>query len=438
VSTASPIARRPAARRAVAFFVQSALRELQADVDRGQEVPFSLDARRPDAAGPALYEYRPLFRAYIQARLAAIEALPDFDEAIASLADDPAVLAASRDHATGADRDAQAVRDAILVPLLVGVAERCGGFDFDDAVFDGIFDRMLADVAHERLSFTAFAPLTGVRGPDSPMDLGHGVIARRTPPSELADAWPECQGLLPDRFGIARDRLIGLELDLSMARGGDAEPPDAARRFARAVLALRLVHGGPIAAGPCVFERIDWSPRAVRTIAASVTQALPGEPARIDPQRLPLVRAMVDRIADAEVRGGALAIALARWAAASGAPVPAERATGLVAAIEPLLGADNGGAYAVAMRAAALVGAGSTEREEIVRAVRDAGRLARPDAPLGDVERIAERVGDVARSVLVAALDQGGDAIRLAETLDAVLLGTRPRPQVVAGIARSA
>jgi len=141
---ASPSVRRPEARRAVAHFVQAALRELAADVASGTEVPFALDTRGR-YGGPALYEYRPLYRAYVEARMDRLVRLPDYDTAVGSLADDPAVLGVAHDHAPEADTDEIALRSAVLVPLVVGVAEGAGGFDFDDRVFDGIFDRMLSE-----------------------------------------------------------------------------------------------------------------------------------------------------------------------------------------------------------------------------------------------------------------------------------------------------
>ena len=241
---ASPTLRRPEARRAVAHFVQAALRELSADVAHGHEVPFALDSRS-HLGGPSLYEYRPLYGAYVDARLERLVSLSDYRLAVSSLADDPAVLGVARDHAPDAESDEDALRVAVLVPLLVGVAEGAGGFDFDDGVFDGIFDRMLSDVAHTRRSFTGFAPVVGLRATDGAHDLGQDIRARRISPVELAESWPECQGLLPERFGVARDRLLGLELDVAMPRVDAGEMPDTARRFARAILALRLVFGGP-------------------------------------------------------------------------------------------------------------------------------------------------------------------------------------------------
>jgi hypothetical protein len=437
MTSASPSLRRPEARRAVAFFVQAAFAHLHADVERGDEVEYALDARS-GLRGPALYDYRPLFRRYVERRLQQLTRLPDYAAAVAALADDPAIVAAARDGAPEASGDAEALRDAMLVPLLVGAAEGAGAFDFDDEVFERVWQRLLATVAEAQRAFTAFAPLVGATAPDVAFDLGDGVVLRRVEVDALADAWPESQGLLPDRFGIAADRRLALEIDVALPRGRAAEPPDAARRIARAVLALRLVHGGPVACGPCLFERVDWSPRAVRALPASVTQDLAGEPVRLEPSRAPLVRALVERVRDAEGSGGAVAVALSRWGAASAAHDAGDRAVGILQAIEPLLAPDGGGPWAVAMRAAALCGNGAGERELVAGALLAVQRIVRPGAPPVDAERVARVVDDCARVVLVAALEHGVDVGSLADLLDGVLLGARPRPQVVGGVQRAA
>ena len=319
--------------------------------------------------GPSLYEYRPLVPRLRRARLERLVSLADYQPPSRSLADDPAVLGVARDHAPDAETDEDALRTAVLVPLLVGVAEGAGGFDFDDGVFDGIFDRMLSDVAQTRRSFTGFTPSSGLRAIDGSHDLGQEHPRRRISPVELAESWPECQGLLPERFGVARDRLLGLELDVAMPRAEGGEMPDTARRFARAILAMRLVFGGPITVGPVLFERVDWAPRAVRALPASVTQVLPGEPVRLDSQsstwcaRSPTGWRMPRCTAAHRRRARSLGLGQRRGHSA-------ERAAGLAAAVEPLLGADGAGHHAVAMRAAALVGANAADREDVAIAMR--------------------------------------------------------------------
>jgi hypothetical protein len=253
--------RRASARRAAAHFVQAAFSVLQAHVAAGHEVPFALEEARRDGR-PALYDYRPLFRSYVTQRVDELTPLADFRVATDALAADPALLAVARDQ-VGATDEATALRDAVLVPLVVGVAEGCGGFDFDEGVFDALYARLEGAVAGARRAYAAFTPLVGVRGAPDAVDLGGGVVLRRSDASTLAERWPECQALLPDRFGVDPDRQHGLELDLALDRASDQAPPDAVAAFVRAVVALRLVTGGAVTAGPIVFERVDWSPRAV-------------------------------------------------------------------------------------------------------------------------------------------------------------------------------
>ena len=223
-----------------------------------------------------------------------------------------------------------------------------------------------------------------------------------------------------------------------MPRVEAGEMPDTARRFARAVLAMRLVFGGPITVGPVLFERVDWAPRAVRALPASVTQVLPGEPVRLDPQKLYMVRALADRMADAEVHGGpdrrrARSLGLCqrrrRGRRARGRAGRRRRTAARRRRRRPPRRRD-------ARRR--LVGANAADREDIAIAMQAALRLSHPDAPLSDTENLAIVVGDIARSVLAAALDHGADASKLGATLDAVLLGSRPRPQSVTNLVRSA
>jgi hypothetical protein len=431
--------RRASARRAAAHFVQAAFSVLQAHVAAGHEVPFALEEARRDGR-PALYDYRPLFRSYVTQRVDELTRLADFGVATEALAADPVLLAVAREQAGTAD-EATALRDAVLVPLVVGVAEGCGGFDFDEGVFDALYARLEGAVAGARRAYSAFTPLVGVRGAPDAVDLGGGVVLRRTDASTLAERWPECQALLPDRFGVDPDRQHGLELDLALDRASDQAPPDAVAAFVRAVVALRLVTGGAVTAGPIVFERVDWSPRAVRAVPALASTSAPGEPARLDANAVPLVRALVARLgAERGLGGAAVSVALARYGGAASAADAGERVAGLTAVLEPLLGDDGAGSWAVSMRAAALVASTAAERRRIAVALRDAialGRL-RGGPYSGDLERLARTLDDVARSVLVAALELDCGPSGLADLLDEVLLGARPRPQVVGTVARSA
>ncbi|CAA9537997.1 MAG: hypothetical protein AVDCRST_MAG79-1567, partial [uncultured Thermoleophilia bacterium] len=254
--------RRAPARRAAAHFVQAAFSVLHAHVAAGEEVPFALDeARQGD--GPALYDYRPLYGSYVGQRVDELTRLADFRAAVDALSADPVLLAVARDQAGTAD-EASALRDAVLLPLVVGVAEGSGGFDFDEAVFDALYARLEGAVAGARRAYAAFTPLVGLRAAPEGVELGGGVVLRRSDASTVAERWPEGQALLPERFGVDPDRQHALEIDLALDRAAGEAPPDAVAAFARAVVALRLVTGGAVTAGPIVFERVDWSHRAVR------------------------------------------------------------------------------------------------------------------------------------------------------------------------------
>ena len=66
-------------------------------------------------------------------------------------------------------------------------------------------------------------------------------------------------GLLPRNFGREPDRICVLELERSLASGTN-EAPDAPGELADAITAIRLATAAPVAAGPVLFERLDWRP----------------------------------------------------------------------------------------------------------------------------------------------------------------------------------
>ena len=94
---------RPELRRPLEHFVQAAFSVLAADVARGQEVPFALGGGG-GAGGPRLYDYRPLYRAYIEERAERLLDLADGRAALMALEADPGVLAYAETHAPGATR----------------------------------------------------------------------------------------------------------------------------------------------------------------------------------------------------------------------------------------------------------------------------------------------------------------------------------------------
>ncbi len=147
--------------------------------------------------------------------------------------------------------------------------------------------------------------------------------------------------------------------------------------------------------------------------AVPAASAPDGRAARLDRSSASLARALAERIGEIEADGwSAPATALARYALATGERVPAARIGALLAVIEPLLGGDGAGQWAVAMRAAALAGGTASERQRIIDGLRRATALARPGTVADDgvAEDVAALVDDVVRATLVSALTDASSA----------------------------
>jgi hypothetical protein len=222
--------------------------------------------------------------------------------------------------------------------------------------------------------------------------------------------WPESAGLLPRDFGREPDRLCLLEL----ARAVDVEVPDAPGELADAVTALRLAMEAPVAAGPVLFERLDWRPYGIRPVLPIAATAPPGEPTRLDPFRAGVAAKLRPLLGVAD-SDAALGDALDRWELSLFQDQPF-RGEQLRHALDAALG--NGeGLYAASMRAAALLGETAEERAQLV-------------------ERFRAPTGDLVRRLLVAVLLHGDRRVLLRE-LDASLLGLRAGRERVAELRAS-
>jgi hypothetical protein len=218
---------------------------------------------------------------------------------------------------------------------------------------------------------------------------------------------------LPAEFGRAADRLCVLELERILPPNAP-EPPDAPGEMADAVSALRLATAGPVAAGPVLFERLDWRPLAVRPVLPIAAAEPTGEPTRLDAFRARLASDLLARLGRAE-EDPELAEALDRWELSLFADEPF-RSEQLREALSALLGGIDG-LWAGAVRAAVLLGETGEER---ARHFDRLGALARG-------EHAGPAEADAIRKVLVEALAHG-DRARLVDSLDEALLGVRPRP----------
>lgn len=369
---------------------------------------------------PTLYEYRPLVGAFVEQRAAWLGRREDALEALAALKDEPAAGIFARAHESAHVGEDEALRRTILVPLLVRCAERCGGFDWDDAAFEQAYAELERSLFGERRAYAAIAPLVGLTA-GSEIELGAGVRVRPETPGEFSKHWPDAQRLLPRDYGREWDRTLVLELERDL----DAklpEVPDAPATFGRAVSALRLAVPGAIAAGPVIFERLDWRPYDVRPMPALAAQAPHGEPNRLDSFRGRLAAELVSRL-DSGACDGDVLEALERYEIALFNRGPL-RADELREALELLLGNEDG-AFAAALRAAMLLGETPKDRAELLHALRS---LVDGDGP-------GARAEDAVRRALVEALlaesRQG-----LVASLDEALLGLRPHPSVT-GAARA-
>jgi hypothetical protein len=376
--------------------------------ERGAQVPFAFEEHAA-REGPSLYEYRPLVRGFVEEQAPTLRRLPDARNAIDDLKREPAAAIFARAHAGLAETNEDALFRSVLLPMLTWTAERCGGFDWRDDAFDAAYADLEHTLFGSARTYVALAPVVGLSS-SSDADLGGGLRLRPVVSGEISQLWPEAQGLMPPEFGRDVDRLLVLELRRELG-ADESEPPDAAAELADAVSALRLATAGAIAAGPVVFERLDFRPLRIAPLLPIAATQPRGDATRLDKVRAGLAAELRERLVLADTDRD-LGEALDRWELSlfSEEPFPSAQVR---EAIGCLLGGD-GGPWAAAMRAAVLLTEKTQERADLVAALRE--------------ERLGRDARDAVRQALVETLRHGGRA-QLVEALDDTLLGLRPRPQ---------
>jgi hypothetical protein len=412
VSTAP---RSPDLFRSLRAFCLGAFFQLGSEIEGGADVPVAL-AEHAGPDRPTLYEYRPLVGAFVEARARELGLRDDAREALTELKDEPAAGIFAQAHADERIGEDEALRRTILIPLLVRVSEGCSAFDWDDVVFERAYAELERSLFGECRAYAALAPLVGLTAGGT-IELGRGLRVRPAASGELSSSWPEANRLLPQDFGREYDRTLLLELERNLDETA-CRPPDAAAEFGLAVSALRLATPGAVAAGPVLFERLDWRPYGVRPMPPLAAQIPPGEATRLDPFRARLVAGIQARLADATGEPDLLE-ALERWELALFHEGPL-RADELREALEALLGCDEG-PWAAAMRASVLLGETARERADLLTAFR---ALLQGDGP-------GARAEDAVRRALVETLLHDSRE-QLVDELDEALLGLRPRPQLTA------
>jgi hypothetical protein len=192
------------------------------------------------------------------------------------------------------------------------------------------------------------------------------------------------------------------------------EPPDAPGELADAVTAVRLATAGAVAAGPVIFERLDWRPYGIRPAVPIAATQPTGEETRLDQFRGRLALDLLTRLALAD-DDPELGEALDRWELSLFQAEPF-RSEQLRESLTALLGGTDG-LWAAAVRAALLLGETGRERADLLGGLRS----------LAAGEPAAATLSDVVRRALVETL-MHGERRALCDALDEALMGLRPRP----------
>jgi hypothetical protein len=382
--------------------------------ERGAQVPFAFE-EHATREGPSLYEYRPLVRGFVEEQSPTLRRLPDARDAIDDLKREPAAGIFARAHSGIGDTGDEALFRSILLPMLTWTAERCGGFDWNDEAFDSAYADFEQTLFGTARTYVALAPVVGLSaGNDA--DLGGGITLRGAVAGEISQLWPEARGLMPAEFGRDVDRLLVLEVRREL-EPDESDPPDAAAELADAVTALRLATAGAIAAGPVVFERLDFRPLRISPLLPIAATQPRGEATRLDRLRARLAADLRAALVLADTDRD-LGEALDRWELSLFSEEPF-RSAQVRDSLTCLLGGD-GGPWAASLRAAVLLGEKPQDRGALLEELRE--------------ERLHRDARDGVRRALVETLLHGNRA-ELVATLDDTLLGLRPRPSSVLRVA---
>lgn len=393
-------------------FCLGAFAYLYRESQEGAALQFSFEEHAAPGR-PALYEYRPRARPYVEARAAELGQLGDTRFALEELSREPAAAIFARAHTGPETTGEPALFRTILLPFLAGMADHCGGFEWDDQVFNRGYRELEHQIFGSSHSYGALAPLVGLACPMQ-LDLGRNLRVRMAAAGEIADCWPEANGLLPAGFGREAERAAVIELECTFP-GGTVEPPDAAGEIADAVTALRLATAAPVAAGPVLFERLDGRPYGIRPVLPIAATEPPGEATRLDEFRGRLAADLLERLSGVD-EDDRLGEALDRWELSLFAAEP-YRSEQLRESLAALLGSGDG-LWAAAARLAVLIGDDAAHRGELfarLRGLTGGGQAGRQDA-------------DTLRLALLEVL-MAGDRLALIERLDDSLLGLKPRPR---------
>ena len=381
-------------------FVLGSFVVLGRELEEGGDLPFAFE-EHVQRGGPALYELRPLVRAFIEERETILRSREDARLAVEELRREPAASIFAHAHAGPRATEDEALFRTVLLGLLIAMAEACGGFDWDDESFERAYGLLESSLYGEHRRYTAIAPLAGI-SLSKPAELAPGMVVRPFAAGELSTHWPESRGLLPRSFGREPDRTCVLEFRQELDVGDT--PRDASAEIADAVSALRLTTSAALAAGPVLFETLDGRPFGIQPVLPIAATQPPGEPSRLDTFRTPIAVEVLAALGDAD-GDPSLAEALDRWELSlfQNEPFRGEQVRATFAAL-------FGETWP--MRCCVLLAENTTTREELH------GELV----ALASGDEANAVTLDTARKALVAVL-RSRDRVELVHDLDRQLLG---------------
>jgi hypothetical protein len=388
------VPRAPHLQETLRCFCLGAFAHLHRELSSGAELRFAFE-EHASLGRPSLYEYKPLARSFVEERSEELGRREDAHIALEELRREPAARIFARAHAGSQPDEDRALVASVLMPLLTRVTEFCGGFDWRDDAFEKAYAELEDALFRESHGYAAVAPLVGLAASGA-LELGAGLRVRHAVTGEFATYWPEANGLLPPDFGREPDRLLVIELLRDLPAGAE-QAPDAPGEIADAVTAIRLATQGAVAAGPVLFERLDFRPYGVRPVVPIAATVPDGGGTRLDPFRGALARDLLERLALCD-EDPDLGEALDRWELSLFQDDPF-RSEQLRESLTALLGGTDG-LWAAGLRAALLL--------------RLKDRLEDPDP-------------DNVRRAIVEVLVHG-DRASLIRWLDDAALGVRPGP----------
>src|SRR6266511_273914 len=178
--------------------VEQAMKLLASSLQKGEEIP-SRTAEAYKVIGPGGwsqdYESRLDYFGFVHDHEKDIEELPEFGMWLKELREDP-VISKHVGELVGSRRGmlSRTAWDYLSHLLLAQISS--GRLDFDLQIFELSYLQMEEFFHKETVEFRAFSPLQNFESDSGSIDLGGGLMIRKTTNSELERLWIRSRGLL--------------------------------------------------------------------------------------------------------------------------------------------------------------------------------------------------------------------------------------------------